>query len=71
MNSTFGLLGSWFSPEVALRWLFPYIHLLTPPYLREEELQDEDPQRRQRALRGHAHRAARQQRDGVQRQHTN
>jgi hypothetical protein len=23
-NTTFGLLGSWFGPEVALNWLFPY-----------------------------------------------
>jgi hypothetical protein len=24
INTTFGLLGSWFGPEVALNWLFPY-----------------------------------------------
>jgi carboxypeptidase C (cathepsin A) len=30
MNSTFGLLGSRFGPEVALNWPFPY-PLTTPP----------------------------------------
>jgi hypothetical protein len=25
--ATHGTLGSWFGPEVALRWLFPYPHI--------------------------------------------
>jgi hypothetical protein len=32
INSTFGLLGSWFGQEVSLNWLFPY-PLITPPRL--------------------------------------
>jgi hypothetical protein len=28
INSTFGLLGSWFGPEVAFNWLFPYPHII-------------------------------------------
>ena len=30
INSTFGLLGSWFGPEVALNWLFPYPRITRP-----------------------------------------
>ena len=30
IDSTFGLLGSWFGSEVALNWLFPY-PLITSP----------------------------------------